>query len=156
MTKQHPPAAVALQAQSIQCVASNDRRKIKQLPFINAAFQKLLPFRIFGLKQAEVRLPLVSDHLAASEAPDGDDHDDGLDIRIGVVVIVNPAVVLVVFISAKTCQLGFQIKEPNSFSCGKAVRRGNAKLVDLALLHASMRLTRDDRTSNSKRDPNRK
>ena len=35
-----------------------------------------LPFGVFCLEQAEVRLPLVADDLAAGEAPDRDDHGE--------------------------------------------------------------------------------
>ena len=76
MTEQHSPTAVPLQTQSVEGIT----RKVKNMIRIwrrTEANKKPLPFSVLRLEEVEVRLPFVADHLAAGEAPNGDDHGGG-------------------------------------------------------------------------------
>ncbi len=87
---EHAPAAVAAEAQGVQCVAAGYKNAISQTPKhesckmnlaqVHLAMQKpsstqdCSPFCVLGLQQIQVGVPLVPDDLAAREAAHRDDH----------------------------------------------------------------------------------
>lgn len=71
MAEEHSPAAVPLEAKSVECVAEKihvDSEGKK------GGRKEHSPFRVLGLQKAKIGLPLVADHLPAREAPNRNDH----------------------------------------------------------------------------------
>ncbi len=72
MTEKHSSATISFEAQSVESV-TEIKDRYEMLPFLTSQSSDS-PFSVFCLEQTEVSLPFVADDLAASEAPNRNDH----------------------------------------------------------------------------------